>query len=355
MKKNRYFQINLQRFAAKSILDLFNQKEVLDYTRNRELPVLLGETLFPARKTQSLELEQITGGGSSPIIASVHAFDTESEIGSRQAAKATLELALIKRKMQLKEKDIIALENPRTPAEQQYLMSQVFNDLDVLVRGVNARTELMRMEVLANGKIKINENGLDATIDYNVPADHKEALSGTNLWTDPLAKPLEDIDRWIEAMDTTPTRALTSKKVLNALLRHPQVKASVFGSDTGKVLTRAELDAFMQSNGMPVIRTYDEKYRKQNKDGSYTKARYFPENKFVMFNDDLLGETIYGPTAEEIRLSRDPSIDTSMVGNVFTAVYEEGADPVSTWEKAVTVALPSFAAADEVFQAQPIA
>ncbi|MER2180380.1 MAG: major capsid protein, partial [Carnobacterium inhibens] len=265
MKKNRFYQINLQRFAATSILDLFNQKEVLDYTRNRELPVLLGETLFPARKTQSLELEQITGGGSLPIIASVHAFDTESEIGSRQASKATLELALIKRKMQLKEKDIIALENPRTPAEQQYLMSQVYNDIDVLVRGVNARTELMRMEVLANGKITLNENGLNATVDYNVPADHKEALTGTSMWTDTLAKPLEDIDRWSEAMDTTPTRVLTSKKILNALLRHPQVKASVFGSDTGKVLTRAELDAFMQSNGMPVIRTYDEKYRKQNK------------------------------------------------------------------------------------------
>ena len=55
--------------------------------------------------------------------------------------------------MQLKEEDIIALENPRNSAEQQYLMREVYNDIDVLVQGVRARVEAMRMEALATGKI----------------------------------------------------------------------------------------------------------------------------------------------------------------------------------------------------------
>lgn len=352
MNKNK---LNLQQFARTSVLDMFSNKEVLTYVRNREMPPMLGDELFPSRKTQSLELEQIIGGGSTPVIASIHAFDTESEIGSRQASRATLELALIKRKMQLKEKDIIALEQPRNAQERQYLMDNVYNDIDVLVQGVQARVEKMRMDVLANGAITIKENGLDATVDYQVPAEHKEALSGTNLWTNEASDPLADLDRWIEAMDTMPTRALTSKKVLNALLRHPKVKAAIFGSDTGRVVSRMELDAFMQANGLPVIRTYDKKYREQQPNGTYVAKRYFPENKLVLFDDQMLGETVYGPTAEEIRLTRDPSIETSLVGNVFACVYEESADPVSTWEKAVATALPSFAAADDVFQAQPIA
>lgn len=351
MKKNK---LNLQQFASGSILDLFSNKEVLTYLRNREKPALLGDELFPQRKTTSLELEQITGGGGIPVVASVHAFDTESEIGSRQAAKQTLELALIKRKMQLKETDIVALENPRTPEERDYLMNEVYNDIERLVDGVMARIEKMRMDVLANGVVTIQENGLNATVDYQVPDEHKEALAGAQQWTNDEADPLEDIRRWVDAMDGAPTRALTSNTVYSALLRHPKVKASVFGSDTGKILTQAEFDGFMQANGWPIIRTYNDKYREQQKDGSYVTKRYFPENKFVMFDDQTLGETIFGPTAEE-RLIRRQNIDTSLVGNVLAMVYEETVDPVGVWEKAVATALPSFAAADSVFQAQPIA
>lgn len=338
-----------------AITELFTQNEVLNYVRDREYKPLLGETLFPERKQPSLKLEQLNGGSRIPIAASIHDFDTEAEIGSRIANKQELELSLIKRKIQLKETDIIALENPRTQAEQDYLVGQVYNDIDSLVAGVRARVEAMRMEVLASGQVTVKENGLDFTLDYHVPAEHKEALSGTNVWTDANSDPLADIERWIDALDTTPTRALTSRKIYRALASHPKVIAAIFGKDTGRVVSQADLDAFMETHNYPIIRTYDEKYKVQEANGKYTTKKYFPENKFAMFNDDLLGETLYGPTAEETRLTRDPSVDTSIVGNVLASVYDETRDPVGTWTKAVATALPSFAAADEVFQAQPIA
>jgi hypothetical protein len=339
-----------------NILELFNQKEVLNYQNNRQFPSLLGETLFPEVKRQSLEFDMIKGAGRIPVIASVHAFDTEAEIGSREASKMALELALIKRKLQLKEKDIIAIEKPRDAAERQYLMQNVFNDIDVLVQGVKARVEAMRMEVLANGTVTLNGNGLDTVVDYGVPAANKEALAGTSLWTDADSDPIADLERWADALNGGATRTLTSKKVLNALMRHPKVIGAIYGNGgTQRIPTRQDLNAFLQQHDLPVIGVYDQKYRKQAANGTYTQERYFPENKFVMFGDGALGESIYGPTAEEIRLTRDPSIDTSTIGNVLAMVYEENLDPVSTWTKAVATALPSFPAADEVFQAQPIA
>lgn len=165
---------------------------------------------------------------------------------------------------------------------------------------------------------------------------------------------MADIERWIDALDTKPTRALTSRKIYRALATHPKIIAAIFGKDSDRVVSQADLDAFMETHGYPVIRTYDEKYKVQEANGTYTTKKYFPENKFAMFNDDLLGETLYGPTAEETRLTRDPAVDTSLVGNVLASVYDETRDPVGTWTKAVATALPSFAAADEVFQAQPI-
>lgn len=337
-----------------TIMELFTQNEVLSYVRDREYKLLLGETLFPERKQPSLKLDQLSGGSRIPIAASIHDFDTEAEIGSRIANKQELELSLIKRKMQLKETDIIALENPRTPAEQAYLVGQVYNDIDQLVAGVRARVEAMRMEVLAAGQVTVKENGLNFTLDYHVPAEHKEALTGTNVWTNENSDPLADIERWIDALDTKPTRALTSRKIYRALATHPKIIAAIFGKDSGRVVSQADLDSFMETHGYPVIRTYDEKYKVQEANGTYTTKKYFPENKFAMFNDDLLGETLYGPTAEETRLTRDPAVDTSLVGNVLASVYDETRDPVGTWTKAVATALPSFAAADEVFQAQPI-
>lgn len=338
-----------------TILDLFSQKEVLNYMNSRDYKALPGEELFPEVKKQGLEFDMIKGGSSLPVIASVHAFDTEAEIGSREASKMALELALIKRKMQLKEKDIIAIENPRNQAEQEYLMKNVFNDIDVLVAGVRARAEAMRMEVLANGTVTLDENELDMVVDYQVPTENKEALSGTGLWTNADSDPIEDMLRWANQLGTSPTRALTSNAVLSALLRHPKVIGALYGRDSMRVATRADLNAFMVQHDLPQIQAYDARYRKQEKNGKYTQHRYFPNNKFVMFGDGALGETLYGPTPEESRLVRDPAVEQSKIGNVLAMVYEESLDPVSTWTKAVATALPSFPAADEVFQAQPIA
>lgn len=338
-----------------SVLELFNQREMLNYLQNREYPTLLGATLFPEVKKQSLKFDQIKGAGRTPVIASVHAFDTEAEIGSREASKIALEAALIKRKMQLTEEEIIALESPRNAAEQQYLMQNVYNDVDVLVAGVNARVEQMRMEVLAKGTVTLAENGLNAVIDYQVPSENKEALTGTDAWTDPSSNPIEDIIRWASSMSITPSRILTSNTIVGTLLTHPLVKSAIFGTNSGRTVTMGDLNNFLTGAQLPRIATYDAQFRKQAANGTYTKHRYFPNNAFVLFGEGTLGETLFGPTAEEIRLTRDPSIETNKIGNVLAMVYEENVDPVSTWTKAVATAVPSFPAADEVFQAQPIA
>ncbi|WFR64197.1 major capsid protein [Paenibacillus amylolyticus] len=337
-----------------TILELFNQREILNYLKNREYKPLLGETLFPEVKRESLEFDMIVGAGSTPVIASVHAFDTEAEIGTREAAKQALGLALIKRKLGLTEKEIIALESPRNAQELQYLMQAVYNDVDRLVHGVRARVEAMRMEATANGTVTLDENNLSATIDYGVPAEHKEILSGTSRWTDPDSDPIGDLERFADALDSAPTRGLTSKEIMGALLRHPKVIGALYGTSALRVPSRSDLNAFLVERSLPALATYDAKYRKQNADGTFTTHRYFPANKIALFGDNPLGETIYGPTAEEVRLRRDPSIETQMVGNVLAMVYEENLDPVSTWKKAVATALPSFPEANNVFQGQVI-
>lgn len=332
----------------KSVLELFNQKEILNYLKERKFPAMMGEELFPEVKKQSLEFEMLTNASKTPVIASVHGFDTESEIGQREAEKKVIELALIKRKMQLKEKEIIALESPRNDAERQYLMKSVYNDFDNLIESVKARVEKMRMDVIANGSITLDENGLSATIDYGVPTENK----ATNVdWTSATSNPINDMITWANRLDQMPGRVITSNTILAKILSNTNVTNALFGKNTTRIASVGELNTYLESLGLPKIYTYDKKYRKLKADGTYSKNRYFPENKFVMLPNETLGETVYGPTAEEIRLQRDPSIDVRTVGKIFACMYEEGKDPVSTWEKAVATALPALSCAEDIFQA----
>lgn len=337
------------------VLELFDSKTVLNYLKERQYKPLLGETLFPEVKHDTLDFEYLVGASSLPVVASVHAFDTEAEIGSREASKQALEAAYIKRKMQITEKDLIALQFPRTPQEQQYLTGRVFNDIDTLVQGVKARVELMRMEALTTGKVTLNENGLNMTVDYHVPEEHQETLTGTDLWTDSSADIIGDLERWQDSLDEKATRALTSTKVLSQILRNTKIIGYLFGKDSGRIPTRADLNAFLLQHDLPTIAVYDSKFRRQNANGTYTTERYFGENKFVMFGSGTLGETLYGPTPEESRMLREGNEQVQVVDKVIAMVYEEGLDPVSTWTKAAATAIPSFPEAHNVFQAQPIA
>jgi hypothetical protein len=337
------------------IEDIFSTQTVLDYTRARQQPVFLGESLFPERKIQELSFEMIKGANMKQVVAAVHAFDTETQTASRDGiSKSAAELALIKRKIRMNEKTIIMLASPRNDAEKQLAMEYVYNDIDNMVNAVRARVEAMRMEALSTGKIIVNENGVNAEVEYGVPTDHQETLSGTSLWTDAGAKPLDDIYDWVDKIVTdtgvTPTRAMTSKSVVNALLKHAAIRKALFGTESDRVATLAQLNALLVSMDLPAIATYDGQYRLQNSNGTYTTKRYFPDNKFVIMPADNLGETIYGLTAEEIELAGKSDIDISAVGNIVTQVYAT-ADPVAHWTKAVATALPSFPAADEVFQA----
>ncbi len=332
-----------------TVLEIFNQKEVLDYLKERKYPVMLGEELFPEVKKQSLEFDMLSEGSRTPVIASVHGFDTESEIGQREANKKAIELALIKRKMQLKEKEVIALENPRNEAEKKYLTKSVYADIDALVESIRARVELMRMDVISKGRISLDENGLDASIDYGVPTSNK----ATNVdWSSEDSNPINDMLAWKGQLDVEPERALTSSTVLAKILANKNVVNALFGKDSTRIASVGELNNYLTQLKLPKIYTYDAKYRKLEANGTYSKHRYFPENAFVMMPGEVLGETIYGPTAEEIRLTRNPAIDIELVGKIIAMIYEEGNDPVSTWEKAVATALPALKCADELFQAE---
>ena len=222
--------------------ELLTPRELIDYTKERTQEAYMGEVLFPERKTEALEIDIIKGASNLPVSAKVHAFDTEAEIGSREGVEGFMQdMALIKRKIKIPEKTLIALESPRNDNEEADMIRRIFNDVDNLVASVRTRVEAMRMEALSTGKIQINENGVKASIDYGMPSAHK----ASKTWTSGTPTILEEMDSWVDKIvgDTgfTPTRALTSKKVLNAILRDERIRSAIYGVNSAKMLTVSEL------------------------------------------------------------------------------------------------------------------
>ncbi|MFD1431227.1 major capsid protein [Lacticaseibacillus yichunensis] len=331
-----------------TIADLFSQHELVDYSANRTYPVMLGDTLFPTRRVEALTLDVLSRSTKVPILANVAGFDTEAEIGSREANKQVQDLALIKRKMQIKEQDLYALLNPRTPQEGDYLRNNVYGDFDVLNQGVLAQIERMAMELLATGKVTLNpDDKKSGVLDYQVPKTHQ--VAATTAWDSDDADPLNDLFDWSDMLDITPTRAITSKKLYRAFTRNAKVIAAVFGKDSGRVVGQADLDTFLEAQGLPIIRPYGDKYKTQGANGKFTTKTYWPDDKIALFDDEIVGEKIFGPTPEELANLSD--VQGSTVANIYDMVYTESKDPVGTFEKASAVALPSLAEPDQILQA----
>lgn len=331
------------------IEELLSLRELVDYTQTRQFPPLMGEVLFPEQKIDALEIEMLKGANNLPVAASVHSFDTETEIASREGINAAIQdLALIKRKQKISEKELIALNAPRSKQEEKQVIARIFNDVDDLVNGVRARVEALRMEALGTGKIVLNENGVKGTIDFGVPSGQKSAKT----WLSGTPTILEDITAMVNAVVTgsgfRPTRALTSQKILNGILKDERIRKAMYGVNSEKVANLNDLNQLLVSQGLPKIATYDGMYRTQNAKGEYVTKRYFKEDSFVLMPDGKLGDTFYGLTAEEVRLRNTPGVDIEMFGNILTQHYTTN-DPVAEWIKAVATAMPSFPAANQIY------
>ena len=331
------------------LVEVFNTLELINYFKERTVAAMLGEALFPERKIQDIEFDMILGAGGLPVSASVHAFDTKTQLASREAIQKGIQtLALIKRKIKITEKELIKIQNPRGDAELAFVLAQLYKDAEKMEEGIRVRAEAMRMEVISSGKIAIDENGVAVTIDYLVPPGNKIPFN----WSAPTtAAPLIDLETIATAVEaecgSRPARAMTSRKVVKAICATTSIKKAIFGTNSDKLVTLSLLNDLLSQSDLPILLVNEGKYKVETATG-YTTLRYFPENIISMFGSSTLGETVYGLTAEEVKLIGDGNMETaSMVGNVFVGTYTD-VDPVGEFTKAAATVIPSFPYANEL-------
>ena len=336
------------------LLKEFSNKRVLAYARALPEEGYLGTTLFPNLITQELTFEYWQSLNLLPVSASLQAYGAEAQIASREgAAKISGEIPPIKRKIYLDERNMLALKREGA-GDVEMVRTELYNDIDNMVAAVRTRIEALRITALALGVIQLDENGVILNVDYGVPGTHQETLTTTDRWSEAATRTIiDDIQRWTDLVEddtgVRPTRGVTSNQVVNLMLSDQTIRDMIWGpTNDNRPVTMGEINRLLQTMDLPVIGTYNKRYRVQDEAGTITTQRYFPANRITLLPPGKLGDTLTGPTAEALL---DDEVEATAVAGIYANVTHEN-EPPMIWTKAAATSLPTFPAADTVFQAQ---
>ncbi len=306
------------------IEDILFQKRLIDYTQRVQEEVRPLAELFPEQKVDELVLELFKAANDNIAdVASIHAFGAKAEERQSKGVSFDLqEMFLVKQAVAIKEKDLIALENTISDTVINSIKDKYLNELIATVRAVLKRFEVMRGEILHTGKLVVNENGYKGTIDYKMPAQNFGNWDFTDESKDPLQL-IDDAMEYVENLtEVRPTRVITSKKNIRALVQHPKVRSAFYGTEKDRIITMSKVNQVMEELDMPTFGVYREKYKKLQKNGKYKTDFIIPQDKLILLPPTKVGDTFYGPTAEGRRL-RKHGIETKQDAFVTTAYAEE--------------------------------
>lgn len=326
------------------ILNLISDADRLEFSQNISVarPAYIGDRIFPDQKTQNLKAEylRLAEGANIPVMATVHAFDTEAEIGTRPVFdKTEVEKLLIKRKINQTERVRLLTENGVYADDA--IVRYVFDDMRQMADAVKVRTEVAKMEVLATGKMTIKENNLNMTVDYGVPTKNTGFKIDFGPDADIIGQIMAVADAAAESGNAL-TEIVTSTKILRKLAANKGIQTLIYGTVGAGTYVPAERirSLFAEMFGFGVITTNDLRYKTQTARGNEATKRFFPEDKMAFLSNGTassFGVGLWGVTPEEADYGQynDKSMD-----QFITITQWATPDPVAVWTKASGVFIP---------------
>lgn len=329
---------------ATSYLDaLIDPRDLVDFVRQIPFPNFTLEAFLPNRDIADIEYAFTRANLTDADAAKYRSWDAEAEIGKRQGvARVRGEIPPISKKIRLGEEQRLRqrmLETGDTGA----VIRAIFDDAAQMTRSVQARVELARGSALYDGRITLNENGVQATVDFGMPAGNR-VTPGSGLWTDTVnSDPINDLLTWVAAYvdlnGEPPGTILTSLARVNDLLRNAKIRTQV-GSLAGTpgIVAREQLNQVLGAFELPPIATYDVTVRV---DGVATRP--IPADRVLLLPGTAgLGNTFWGTTAEALALAENARVVAQEAPGLIATAWETE-DPVATWTKASAVVLPVVA------------
>lgn len=279
--------------------------------------------------------------------AQFRTFDAEAQLGRRPSgSRISGSILPISRKIPLSEYAQLRLRN----ATNDVMVNQAFADAARLARGIAARAERARAQLLETGKVTIAENGV--TTEYDSGRDGTltiTTLSSNDRWSAyTTADPIGDVLGWSDLIynleGIRPNRLLVSSTVMAHLQQCDTVRGAfvAVASAAPRMSIAAVQEAFLALVNIAV-----EVYQAPAGMTATLDAK-----KVTLLADNIqLGNTLYGIPVEATE--PDYSALSSQPG-VVAGTWREH-DPSVPWTKAAALLLPVLSAPDCTLNAQVIA
>ncbi len=306
------------------------------------------DQLFTDTKTDNItaQWESIAAANQIPVMAQFHSFDVETQTTTRVPVDThNIEKGLIKVKINQSERMRAIL---RAGVQNDALYDYVINDGINLADQVITRTKVAKNELLATGKVTIQENDLNLTVDYGVPEEQLDFSIDVGAGKDIDAQ-IQDIIDAAADVGVVINGMICSRKVLTKIRKNDVMQTIINGNaGAGAIVSMAALEAHLATEfGINRIITNDLTYasdRAIDASGNVvqTTKRYFPDNTITFFataNGDILGTGLWGDPPE-VDIQRFMNVEGSAVSPfVYVSQWAEN-DPTVLWTRASALFMP---------------
>lgn len=335
----------------KNVLGIVSEPDLVATGFNVTRPNDPVDGLFDDERTDNLvaRWNYIASEYQIPQMAQFHAFDTVAQKSIRVPIdERNVEKGLIKVKRNTSEL-LYELKNRGVNTEAA-LYDYVMNDVLALADEVITRTKVAKNELLATGKVTINENNLSASVDYGVPAGNLSlTLDLGNGATTDAPTQINDIIERAADLGVQITGIVTSRAVLSKMRQNIAIQKAINGASmAGVLLSNTALNSFLEAEyGITRVITNDLSYSLPYTEGSdgrpvVHQKRYYPKDKITFFgtgNGMRLGSGLWGVPPEQQIASYEQVSTSTENPYVFMTQWAEK-DPAVVWTKASGLFMP---------------
>lgn len=202
--------------------------------------------------------------------------------------------------------ELMAINQARSTGEKQSLVTRLERKTIDIINGIQEFSDVLRAQALTTGKLQYTKGEVKIDFNYQIPDEHKIALTGTDKWSDPAADILGDLIKWNEIYEESNNgQSADVIMVPREVYKFLKVNTSIIAEarpttkDTTSRLTDSEVTTVLADQSLPSIQVI--KNRKTTVKNIYTgqdeAVEFFPGNRIVFLSEGL-GNFYYGPNPE---------------------------------------------------------